>query len=141
MINNPNIQNPYAFNYSNYGFNGYNYQPVNQQNAEDIQWVQGEAGAKAYVVPAGHKAWLMDSENPCFYIKETDATGMPLPLRIFDFVERKEASKAQDQPQVDLSQYVKKSELADYIRNILTDTAPVGRHGGGNESNLQSTTE
>ena len=30
----------------------------------------------------------MDSENNVFYIKSSDASGMPLPLRIFDYTER-----------------------------------------------------
>ena len=38
---------------------------------------------------------VMDSESPVFYIKSTDASGMPMPLRIFDFVERGVPAKAE----------------------------------------------
>lgn len=31
---------------------------------------------------------MMDSEASVFYIKTSDASGMPLPLRIFDYTER-----------------------------------------------------
>lgn len=31
---------------------------------------------------------LMDSENSVFYLKTADASGMPLPLRIFEYAER-----------------------------------------------------
>ena len=31
---------------------------------------------------------LMDSEGDRFYLKSADASGMPLPLRIFDYKER-----------------------------------------------------
>ena len=31
---------------------------------------------------------LMDSESQCFYLKSADASGMPLPLRVFDYTER-----------------------------------------------------
>ena len=31
---------------------------------------------------------LMDSEKHSFYIKSTDQSGMPMPLRIFDYTER-----------------------------------------------------
>lgn len=51
-------------------------------------WVQGEAAARAYMVSAGSTVILMDSEDPVFYLKSTDAAGMPQPLRIFDYTER-----------------------------------------------------
>ena len=64
------------------------------QTQSSITWVQGEEGAKAYLVAAGNSVLLMDSEAPVFYIKSTDASGMPMPLRIFDFVERGVPAKA-----------------------------------------------
>lgn len=57
------------------------------QNFNGITWVQGEAAAKAYPVAPGQSALLMDSEGECFYIKSTDSTGMPQPLRIFEYHE------------------------------------------------------
>ncbi len=70
-------------------------QPTAQtaQAAPSIIWVQGEEGAKAYMVAAGNSVLLMDSENSAFYIKSTDASGMPLPLRVFDYKERTTAAK------------------------------------------------
>lgn len=65
------------------------------QTQSSITWVQGEEGAKAYLVAAGNSILLMDSEAPVFYIKSTDASGMPMPLRIFDFVERGVPAKAE----------------------------------------------
>lgn len=53
-----------------------------------IIWCQGEEGAKAYMTPPGTSAMLMDSEKNIFYIKSSDQSGMPLPLRIFDYTER-----------------------------------------------------
>nr|DAT00107.1 MAG TPA: hypothetical protein [Caudoviricetes sp.] len=70
--------------------------PQQQQTAQQtapIIWVQGEEGAKAYMVAAGNSVLLMDSENSTFYIKSTDASGMPQPLRIFDYTERTAAQK------------------------------------------------
>lgn len=63
------------------------HQPA-QQQPTPIIWVQGEEGAKAYMVAAGNSVLLMDSESSVFYIKSTDASGMPQPLRIFDYTER-----------------------------------------------------
>ena len=48
-------------------------QPTAQtaQATPSIIWVQGEEGAKAYMVAAGNSVLLMDSENSAFYIKST----------------------------------------------------------------------
>lgn len=54
---------------------------------EPITWVQGEAGAKAYMVSANSTVVLWDTENSTIYIKSADASGMPS-MRILDFVER-----------------------------------------------------
>ena len=59
-----------------------------QQQSSSILWVQGEAGAKAYPVGAGNSVMLMDTEDSVMYIKTVDMSGMPQPLRIFDYIER-----------------------------------------------------
>lgn len=98
--------------YNNYGYYQPQMQPQQQymdqlsqlrmqqsqapaQTQSSITWVQGEEGAKAYLVAAGNSVLLMDSEAPVFYIKSTDASGMPMPLRVFDFVERGVPAKAE----------------------------------------------
>ncbi len=69
--------------------------PAPQSQAQNgITWVQGEEGAKAYLVAAGNSVLLMDSEAKTFYVKSTDVSGMPLPLRIFDYTEREAHPKA-----------------------------------------------
>lgn len=62
--------------------------PQNQQANGGIIWVQGEEGAKAYLVAPGESRLLLDSEGNHFYLKSTDIQGMPQPLRVFDYVER-----------------------------------------------------
>lgn len=73
----------------------YQPQPQQQPTAQSggVIWVQGEEGAKAYMVAAGNSVLLMDSESDTFYIKATDMSGMPQPLRIFDYKERTQAVK------------------------------------------------
>ena len=61
-----------------------------QQNGGGLVWVQGEAGAKSYMVANGSSVLLMDSERQCFYLKSCDAAGMPS-MRVFDYQERKAA--------------------------------------------------
>ena len=58
-----------------------------QQSGNGLIWVQGEAGAKSYMVSPGNTVMLMDSESERFYIKSADASGMPLPLRVFAYQE------------------------------------------------------
>lgn len=63
-------------------------QPMAQQGNNGLIWVQGEAGAKSYIVAPGNTVMLMDSEGERFYLKSADSSGMPMPLRIFDYKER-----------------------------------------------------
>lgn len=74
---------------------GYYQQPNYQQptyptyqSQNGLNWVQGESGAKSWMIGRGETVLLMDSENPVFYIKSSDAAGMPAPLRVFDYTER-----------------------------------------------------
>lgn len=61
-------------------------QPPGQTSGSMI-WVQGEAGAKSYITPPNTTVLLMNSEADQFFIKSVDASGMPSPLRVFDYTE------------------------------------------------------
>lgn len=100
-----------------------NYQPYYQQQAQQYQspsqqsglvWVQGEAGAKSYLVAPATTVLLMDSEAQRFYLKSSDASGMPMPLRIFEYSE-KAANSAQNALKVgeanNYTDYVTKREF------------------------------
>lgn len=87
-------------------------QPQPQPASTGIIWVQGEEGAKGYLVAPGENRLLMDSENATFYIKSTDASGMPMPLRIFDYTERTASRTAQQAAQGPGEQFATKEELA-----------------------------
>lgn len=67
--------------------------PQAQATSNDINWVQGEADAKSRPVAAGHSVILMDTEDSVMYIKTVDQSGMPQPLRIFDYKEREPQGK------------------------------------------------
>ena len=68
--------------YSNY------FQP--QQQSNPIIWVQGEAGARAYLVAPGNTVQLWDSEAQTIYLKSADASGMPS-MRVLDYTFRESA--------------------------------------------------
>lgn len=71
-------------------------------------WVQGEAGAKAYMVAAGNSVVLWDSEESVIYIKSADAAGMPY-MRILDYTERSAAPRTV--PAAGNTQYVTREEF------------------------------
>ena len=50
-------------------------------------WVQGEAGAKSYLVAPGTTVALWDSENQIIYLKSADASGMPT-MKVLDYTIR-----------------------------------------------------
>lgn len=103
-----------AYNYFNPYQQYFNPQPTTPQS-NSIVWVQGEAGAKSYLVGAGQSALLMDSEDSVFYIKSTDASGMPMPLRTFEYKER--TNNAQNAPNLgeqnkkDINSYITREEF------------------------------
>lgn len=82
------------------------------QNSGGIVWVQGEEAAKAYLTAPGSSVLLMDSEGSRFYIKSTDQSGMPRPLRIFDFQERVNAPNPTAEPPKETNvEYVTRDEF------------------------------
>lgn len=116
--------------FSNQGSNVHAPAPINAQSATSgFTWVQGVEGAKAHVVPAGVSALLMDSEKERFYIKGSDASGMPLPLRVFEYKEIKETESAvADKPS---AEYVTKEEFEKFKAEIkeLTNERTVSSLG------------
>ena len=81
--------------YPNYVYPQY-YPPVQQsimplqtrQPGMSVAYVQGENAAKAYPFSSGQTIYLFDTETNLMYIKSTDQSGIPLPLRIFEYSEK-----------------------------------------------------
>ncbi len=73
-----------------------NYQQPIQQMPQppkptnDMIWVQGEAGAKAYLVAPNNTVTLWDSESQTIYIKSADMNGVPS-MQVLDFTYRNNA--------------------------------------------------
>ena len=64
-----------------------NQQQFQPQNQNNMIWVQGEAGAKSYLVAPNTTVQLWDSEAPSIYLKSADASGMPN-MKILDYTIR-----------------------------------------------------
>lgn len=60
------------------------------QQSNGIIWVQGEAGAKSYLVAPNTTVQLWDSESQVIYLKSADASGMPS-IKILDYTIRDSA--------------------------------------------------
>jgi hypothetical protein len=95
-------------------------QPAPQSNSSII-WVQGESGAKSFMTGAGQSVMLMDSEKNVFYIKSTDQSGMPLPLRIFDYTERTAQTVPEQIPQENT--YITREEFERRIAELFPTNA------------------
>ena len=89
-------------------YNGYpaTYQPVYQvpqpqaqSQQSSIIWVQGEAGAKSYMVAPNSTVTLWDSENQTIYLKSADATGMPS-IKTLDYTIREARNMANTSPAI-----------------------------------------
>ena len=90
-----------AYNFGGYGYlYPNNFQaPVNVQNAPQsnfvnntgIIWVQGESGAKSYLVAPNTTVPLWDSEEKVIYLKSADASGMPS-MKIIDYTIRNDGT-------------------------------------------------
>lgn len=96
-----------------------------QQGNGSIIWVQGKAGAEAYPIAPGNKLMLMDSNEPIVYVKSADVTGKPMPLIVYDLVERKEVNEQPapmpvEVPEIDydkIREFVS-SEVANQMANL-----------------------
>lgn len=108
------------YNIPNYNFNyPWNQTPAQPQpSTSGINWVQGEAGAKSYAIAPNQSVLLMDSENNVFYIKSSDASGMPMPLRIFDYTERVTAVKNDQVTPIEKIDYVTRDEFNKVIAEL-----------------------
>lgn len=93
--------------YNNYGY--YPYSPYQQQNNNGVTWVQGEAAAKSWFVPAGSTAALWDSEAQVIYLKTADASGMPS-MKVLDYTIR-DNSKPQERVLDDKVEYLTREDL------------------------------
>ena len=95
-------------------WNQQNAQAAQQQSSgQNVNWiyVSGVDGAKNQIVQPGQTAWMMDNNNPYFYVKSVDNVGSSS-FRIFQFAEVQEVTQEQaTQPQIDMSKYVQRCEF------------------------------
>lgn len=90
-----------------------NFQNNNNSN---LIWVQGEAGAKSYLVAPNTTVQLWDSEAQVIYLKSADASGMPS-MKIIDYTIRNMPQTPTNQQITDVS-YVTKAEFDNFKQEV-----------------------
>ena len=129
----------YQGGYQNNMYSGYQMYPqpgyqmpqqsFGQTQGQGIDWVDGEAAARAMQLPAGvsqHAMW--DINEPVIYLKSVNSMGMPNPLRKIRYTmeDVQQSGTGQSQAMLtsgneehtapDMSQYVRKDEANGFVR-------------------------
>lgn len=96
--------------------------PAQSQQSNPMIWVQGETGAKSYLLSPNTTLPLWDSERQTIYLKSADASGMPS-MKILDYTIREQAQSQsipvvseQTQQKVD---FVTHDELKDFEQKMI----------------------
>lgn len=95
------MQNQLNQNYPNY---------AGQQSNNQIIFVQGETGAKAYQIPINSTVLLMSSEANEFFIKTTDQAGFPT-IKKYRFTEVTQTMTTEKEQQVKIQNFVTREEF------------------------------
>lgn len=108
----------YPYSPQTYNYSAQAYVPQQTQNTQpnnSIIWVQGEAGAKSYLVAPNNTVTLWDTEAQTIYVKSADASGMPS-MKVLDYTMREQTSHtAKIPPQ---SGFATKDDL-DYLKGEI----------------------
>ena len=148
---NPYMSQP-SYPMVGYSGNGYGVpqqpvQPVQQSYApapmgSNVIPVDGEVGAKAYMVPSGSTGpiALWDTNDNVIYLRTFNAAGMPNPLKKLRYVEEEPsqmlpAGQSGAGPQIDTSQFVTKSDMEDLKKELQNMLHQNNQNGSQNVQN------
>lgn len=108
-------------------------QQPQQPTNNGIIWVQGEAGAKSYLVAPNNTVQLWDSEEQVIYLKSADASGMPS-MKVLDYTIRNANSSSVVPTAVQAEdRYVTKEELKAFQETIERRLQTLSERGVDNE--------
>ena len=105
-------------------------QPTPQPQSNGIVWVQGESAAKSFPVAPNTTVMLLDSDSSTFYLKTSVASGMPLPLRVFDYKERMQTpsnlpvTPSKNDFDVDFDNFVTYDKLNEILASLPLNSTP-----------------
>ena len=102
-------------------------------------WVQGEAGAKSYLVAPNNTVQLWDSESQTIYLKSADASGMPS-MKVLDYTIRETPKNGATIPSVasadNIAIYATKDQieaLNDQIKALKKKVEKLSKEGEDDE--------
>ena len=86
--------------------------PIQQPTMQNVNWipVSGYQGAKDHIVQPNTTAWMMDNNEPVFYVKSADNLGTTT-FKAYRFEEISEPGQTVSTPQIDMSKYVQRDEF------------------------------
>lgn len=98
--------------------------PIQQPTMQNVNWipVSGYQGAKDHIVQPNTTAWMMDNNEPVFYVKSADNLGTTT-FKAYRFEEISEPGQTVSVPQLDMSKYVQRDEFEDLKEQIDKLTA------------------
>lgn len=109
-------------------------QPASSVVNSGIIWVQGEAGAKSYLVAPNTTVQLWDSERQTIYLKSADASGMPS-IKTLDYTIREIPNNSVSlAPNFDSKAFATKEEvniLAEQINALKSNLEGVSKRSVG----------
>lgn len=100
-------------------------QPQTQTQNSPMIWVQGETGAKSYLLAPNTTLPLWDSENQVIYLKSADASGMPS-MKVLDYTIR-DNNTTQAPIVEDTPDYVTHEELKKLERDIKNQIRSINK--------------
>lgn len=118
--------NPYNRSYQQYypqypQYQQPTYQPIMQeQKFQDIKFLNAEQ-IKAYIVLPNTKEMLIDKENNMAYIVSADNMGNST-IKKYSFVDLNEQKQEKTQPELDMSEYVKLSDMDKFVQKTDLQT-------------------
>ena len=96
-------------------------------------WVQGETGAKSYLLAPNTTIALWDSERQTIYLKSTDASGMPS-MKILDYTIRDNSQpQAPIQETINSPDFVTHDELKKFERDIKSQIRNLSKKEARND--------
>lgn len=98
---------------------------IQQPTMQNVNWipVSGYQGAKDHIVQPNTTAWMMDNNEPVFYVKSADNLGTTT-FKAYRFEEIVDPGQTVSTPQIDMSKYVQRDEFESLKKKIDKLTAP-----------------
>ena len=104
---------------SGFSQNGYGMRNDQTQTGDNRIWVQGEIGAKSYIIAPGNTVPLWDSESQTIWIKSVAPNGVPAMQKINYSFEQQPTPQPTPAPVPQNNNYVTREEFEKRLAEIV----------------------